>query len=375
MKPEIGYGLVGVSGFAEFCLEQYQTLEGLKPVAVWNRTPDKAARLAAQYGLRHHPNLEALVSDPEVHLVHVATIPSLHAVQAMAALAQGKHVLCEKPLAVSISEAEAMMALALDKHVLCGINFVMRYGPLWAPVNVLARERILGAPLRAEVVNCAGDSGLPANHWFWDENRSGGIFVEHGVHFFDLIASWFGAGGTVMSAECLYRPGTAFVEQVSCNVRYGEQTSAGFYHGFHQFDCLDRQQVRLIFERGELLLSGWVAGTLQLRAALNTVQRRRVEALFPTAQISQFSDASGLHRRRGREEGIDVALELTWADPRDSQTRYGAAIRDLMADLIEAIRNPGHVPRVGATEGLAALRQAVSARELWREASPTASPS
>jgi predicted dehydrogenase len=370
VKAKIGYALAGVSGFAKFCLQQYCMLEDLKLVAVWNRTPEKAARLGAQYGMRHHLTLEALVSDPEVDLVHVATIPSLHAVHAKAALERGKHVLCEKPLAVTANDAEALIALSAGQQVHCGINFVMRYSPLWLPVNTLARERLLGAPLRAEVVNCAGDSGLAAEHWFWDETRSGGIFVEHGVHFFDLIASWFGKDGTVTGADRLLRPGTALVDQVSCNVRYGEETSAGFYHGFSQFDCLDRQQVRLIFERGELVLSGWVAGTLNMRAALNQVQRQRVEELFPNAQISRFSDVSGLNHRRGREEQIDTAIELTWSDSRGGQTLYGAAIRDLIADLIEAMRSPAHVPRVSVHDGLAALRQAVAARKLSQETNP-----
>ncbi|MDQ3625337.1 MAG: Gfo/Idh/MocA family oxidoreductase [Verrucomicrobiota bacterium] len=370
MSSKVGYALAGVSKFGEFCLQQYRGMEDLELVAVWNRTAHKAAEIAAKYGLRHHPTLEALVSDPDVALVHVTTIPSLHAAHAMAALENGKHVLCEKPLATVAADAETMIALANIQRVRLGINFVMRYSPLWAPIKTLVLEQVLGAPLRAEVVNCAGDSGLPAEHWFWDETLSGGIFVEHGVHFFDLITTWFGDAGAVTAADRLRRPGTALIEQVSCNVRYHEQTSAGFYHGFHQFDCLDRQQVRLIFERGELLLSGWIAGELQMRAALEEAQRRRVEELFPDARIARLSDASGPSCRRGREERIDAAIHLTWSDPRDGQALYAAAIRDLMADFIAAIRNPAHVPRVNARDGVAALKLAVQALELSGKTSP-----
>jgi predicted dehydrogenase len=46
-------------------------------------------------------------------------------------------------------------------------------------------------------LNEAGDEGLGPEHWFWDRDTSGGIFVEHGVHFFDLVASWLGAGHVV----------------------------------------------------------------------------------------------------------------------------------------------------------------------------------
>jgi predicted dehydrogenase len=370
IKTKIGYALAGVSKFGEFCLEQYAEIDGLKPVAVWNRTPEKAAALAAKYRLRHHESLEALVADPEVQLVHVATIPALHAAHATVALRAGKHVLCEKPLATRSADAEAILALAEERQVQLGINFVMRYSPLWQPVEALVRERLLGAPLRAEVVNCAGDSGLPADHWFWDENQSGGIFIEHGVHFFDLIASWLGEGGIVTGADRLRRPGTSAIEQVSCNVRYGAETSAGFYHGFHQFDCLDRQQVRLIFERGELVLSGWVARKFELRAALPVAECDRVKALFPAAEITRFSDASGPSHHRGRDEMIDEALQLSWCDPRDGQKLYATAIRDLVTDFVTTIRDPAHVPRVCARDGLAALRQAGQAHEISKKTNP-----
>jgi predicted dehydrogenase len=366
----IRYALAGVSKFGEFCLEQYSGIPDLRPVAVWNRTPEKAAAIAAKYGLRHHETFEDLVSDSEVDLMHVATVPALHAANARAALERGKHVLCEKPLATNGADAEELIALAGKSGVQLGINFVMRYGPLWQPVKTLVEEKILGAPLRAEVVNCAGDSGLPEDHWFWDEGQSGGIFIEHGVHFFDLIASWFGAGGVVTGADRLARPGTAAIDQVSCNVRYGEQTSAGFYHGFHQFNCLDRQQVRLIFERGEILLSGWVAREMQLSAAVGKEERRRLEILFPNATIDRFSDAWGLNRRRGREEYIDSALQLSWRDPRDGQTLYAAAIRDLMGDFTATIHDASHLPRVTAKDGLAALEQAVQADQLSKRPHP-----
>lgn len=81
-------------------------------------------------------------------------------------------------------------------------------------------------------LNLASDE-LLAEHWFWDRSLSGGIFVEHGVHFFDLFEGWFGVG-RVESAQVGIRPGTAIEEHVNCTVRYGDATLVNFYHGFHQ---------------------------------------------------------------------------------------------------------------------------------------------
>jgi predicted dehydrogenase len=363
VPEKIGYALLGASKFGEFCLRSYATLTDCRLAAVWNRTPDKSARLAAKYGLKNHATLADVAGDPDIAVVHVVTIPSLHTEHIKLMLEAGKHVFSEKPLAVTVADAQAMIALANARGLRLGINFVMRYGPLWNPLKILMREALLGAPLRAEVVNCAGDSGLPADHWFWDEERSGGIFIEHGVHFFDLIASWFGAGGTITGASKYFRPGTAMVEQVHCDVRYGEQTSAGFYHGFHQLDCLDRQRIRLIFEYGEVTLLGWVAGEIEISFALDRARSERMSRLFPGARSTRVKNLSGVSRRRGREESLDGLIRMTWVDPRDDQALYAAAVRDAMSDFLLSVSDPGHTPRVTAHDGLAALRQATCARE------------
>ncbi|MDQ3622442.1 MAG: Gfo/Idh/MocA family oxidoreductase [Verrucomicrobiota bacterium] len=70
-------------------------------------------------------------------------------------------------------------------------------------------------------------------HWFWDREKSGGIFIEHGVHFFDLFEWWLGPG-KVLAAQQVQRPGSALIEHVSCTVLYRDSALVQFYHGFHQ---------------------------------------------------------------------------------------------------------------------------------------------
>ncbi len=130
------------------------------------------------------------------------------------------------------------------------------------------------------VVNRAGDAGLPPEHWFWDESISGGIFVEHGVHFFDLLHAWLGEQ-ELLDAWQLHRPQSQIIDQVGCDVRYGEQTTVDFYHGFHQPTPLDEQEVRLIFERGEVRLIGWIARELTLRAVMSRTHLEQLQAQMP----------------------------------------------------------------------------------------------
>jgi predicted dehydrogenase len=67
---------------------------------------------------------------------------------------------------------------------------MQRYNPLFGKVSRLVQSRVLGEVLHGSFENYGSDENLPVDHWFWDRSKSGGIFIEHGVHFFDLFAGW-----------------------------------------------------------------------------------------------------------------------------------------------------------------------------------------
>ncbi len=368
----IGYAVVGASKFADFCLDAYRPIEGLRPAAVWNRTPQRARTFAEQHGLTAYEALQDLVEDPNVQLVHIASTPAQHAEQAIAALRAGKHVLCEKPIATTGADAQRMIDAAAERDLRLGVNFVMRHGPLARAITRLIESNALGAPLRGVFTNLAGDSGLPPGHWFWDEAVSGGIFIEHGVHFFDLVRSWLGEA-TVVDAFRLRRPDTEdqIIDQVGATLRYGPQTTVAFYHGFHQSPHLDRQDFRLAFERGELTVEGWVAAELSIRAVLNEPQAEQIAIILPDAEIEVVRRLDGeTASRRGRVEPVDREVRITWRDTADKQTIYRRAVAALMEDMLEWVRDRRHPVRVTAQDGRAALALAREADRIARGATP-----
>ncbi|MHC4915685.1 MAG: Gfo/Idh/MocA family oxidoreductase [Planctomycetota bacterium] len=368
-EGQLGYALIGAGGFGDYCLSHFSAMKEIRPVAVWNRTAEKGRALAARHGIRFHGKLEDLLADTAVDVVHVVTTPDQHAPHALAALRAGKHVLVEKPLAVAVGDGEEMVRLAAEKGLRLAVNFMMRYGPLAVPVRELIAGGALGALLRGQLHNCAGDEGLVPGHWFWDTERSGGIFVEHGVHFFDLAAFWLG-GGMILDARSRRRPGSEVVDQVWCTAAYGEQSSFGFYHGFHQASRLDRQEIVLVFERGEVRLRGWVADRLEAVVLVEDHAYRELERLFPRARVEVIEDLSGrLVHRRWQEESMGRLLRLEWAAEGGRDDVYGGALRALLADLSAAVRDPGHGPLVSGREGLEALRLARRAEEMAAEGS------
>src|SRR5207253_235950 len=167
---------------------------------------------------------------------------------------------------LNLQEADEMIGLAQKKNLTVIANLMQRYNPVFDLIRQLVDSKLLGEFLHGYFENYASDEGLPPEHWFWDRSKSGGIFVEHGVHFFDLFSGWLGPG-RVVAAQRTLRPGTGFEEQVNCSVCYGNGAVVNFYHGFTQPKRMDRQE--LLFERGDVRLEEWVPVRARLHALVD----------------------------------------------------------------------------------------------------------
>ena len=112
MQP-VGWGMVGIGGIAATVGPVFATTAGARLVGVAARDPQRTAAFAARHGaVRSYETFEALLSDPEIEAVYLGTPNWLHAEQAIQALVAGKHVLVEKPMAISVADAERMVSAA-----------------------------------------------------------------------------------------------------------------------------------------------------------------------------------------------------------------------------------------------------------------------
>jgi predicted dehydrogenase len=247
-------------------------------------------------------------------------------------------------------------------------NLVQRYNPLYEPVQSIVQERLLGDPLHAYFENYAKDEPLGPNHWFWDRGKSGGIFVEHGVHFFDMFHGWLGEG-RVEAAQRVIRPGTDIEEQVQCTVRYGADVLANFYHGFHQPARLDRQELRLVFERGDIALHGWIPVGASVEAIVDRETRKRIEELFPDATMGVVDSYEGDEKRcsgRHKDMTVDEEIRLMTPEGIDKEKRYGEMINAMVQDQVAWIRDRSHERKITAENGRESLRIALEADRMAR---------
>ncbi len=128
MTTPIGFAVVGTGMIAEVHAQAIKDTPEACLVAVWSRSAEKRLEFAAQFGCRTADTLEALVTDPEIQAITVATPSGAHADVAVPFLEAGKAVLCEKPLEISLEAVDRMLAAASrGGGALAGI-FQMRLG-------------------------------------------------------------------------------------------------------------------------------------------------------------------------------------------------------------------------------------------------------
>ena len=114
-----GIAFLGAGDVSSLHAEGVRQCADAKLVGLWNRSPDRGAERAAQFGCKTYPSAEALVSDPEVDAVSVLTNLETHLQYALLAIRAGKHVLVEKPAGNSVQEIEQMKTAADKAGVLC----------------------------------------------------------------------------------------------------------------------------------------------------------------------------------------------------------------------------------------------------------------
>lgn len=362
----IGLGLIGCGAFGMFCLDSFSTMDEVRIAAVSDVLHEPADEFARKFGVRAYYDPRELIGCDGVDLVHIATPPSSHCEFVLAAARAGKHCLCEKPLAMNTEQADRMLSAAAEKNLIVPVNFILRHNPVTDAVKAILDSGVLGAPLSARLTNCAGDTRLDADHWFWDKELSGGIFVEHGVHFFDLYRYWFGPG-QVVSAHTEVRQGTSQEDRVTCEVRHESGTIASHYHGFDQISLMDRTDHRIVCETGDIRVSGWIPLTLRVDAAVDEEGAVRLGECAKGCSVETvevFSGGQGETSGRGKRRSVTRRIELTCTPREDKQAVYADSVRELLADQIAFLRDRSHPRRVAESNGRDALALAEAAVKL-----------
>jgi len=148
---------------------------------------------ATQFGAKTWASLEQALSDPAVQAVYVGTPVFLHASQTIQALRAGKHVLCEKPMAMNEAEARTMLSAAQQSGKLFGVAYYRRYYPKVQRVRQLLEAGAIGKPVFAELTNHMWFDGTGERNWLFDPAKAGGgPLLDIASHRIDVLNFLFG---------------------------------------------------------------------------------------------------------------------------------------------------------------------------------------
>ncbi len=165
-------------------------------VAISRARGDLCESLAKEIGARKwHRHWQALVDDAEIDAVYVATPPHVHAEQTIAAAGHGKHVLCEKPMAMNVAECERMIAACRATGVTLGVAYYRRFYPVVARVRAILASGDIGQPVWAQMNAFERFNPEPDHPRRWLLNRAiagGGPMMDFGCHRIEVLLHLFG---------------------------------------------------------------------------------------------------------------------------------------------------------------------------------------
>jgi predicted dehydrogenase len=196
MTQALRVGIIGTGWGALVHGPAYQIVDGYDLVAMCARNPERLAKAAETLGVQDTASdWESFVRRDDLDVISVAAPVELHHPMALAALAAGKHVLCEKPLALTAAQAEEMVEAAEISGRVTATCFELRWAPDRLPIWDLVRSGYLGTPYFSRLVQSASywhPSHKPQSAWMYDIAQGGGYLAGMLSHDIDWVCAMFG---------------------------------------------------------------------------------------------------------------------------------------------------------------------------------------
>ncbi len=186
----LGFGIVGCGKIAEFHARAIDAVDGAELVAVFDKAPGAARRLNDNWGCHDYSDIEEFLAHDGLDVVTIATPSGAHLEPAVAAANAGKHVICEKPLEITLERVDAMIRACAENDVLLSAILPLRYGDAVLAFREAVQQQRLGQVILADAYikiyrsQAYYDSGSWRGTWELD---GGGALMNQGIHYVDLL--------------------------------------------------------------------------------------------------------------------------------------------------------------------------------------------
>ncbi|MCE5315179.1 MAG: Gfo/Idh/MocA family oxidoreductase [Armatimonadota bacterium] len=356
MSESKGIGIIGYGGFGEFLHKAWDEMDEAHVAAVCDVDPARAPK----GGPKFYTNYADLLADADVDIVSIATPPSTHHDLSIQAMRAGKHVLIEKPLALTESDGLAIKQVAEETGRVATVNFVLRYNPIVEVLRDITQSEVFGKLRRVDLRNYAMQDTVPEGHWFWNPKVSGRILLEHGVHFFDL-ASWVIGAKAADTWSLGVERKKGMEDRVFAAVKYENDVVGTYWHSFSRPRELETTTFHFAYDLGEIEMVGWIPLELDIWGWTGDDGLDKLEDMLGEGQV--VVDPIESQKAHSSDMLYDVDYEINTVVELEEQKLdvYAENLRLIMADLIHSVDDPNHEMRVTIDDALEAVRVAQKA--------------
>ena len=199
MESHVGFGVVGAGLIAPFHLNAIRDSRGGKAIGVFDVARERASQVAEKFGIRAYSSLQEMLDDRSVHVICVATPNHLHRDIVLQAAGAGKHVLTEKPPAMSLTETDEMIAACDNAHVKFGCFVQCRVRKATQAMKAAVDSGRFGDLLHADayVKWYRPPEYYTSDGWRGQKRSGSGVTVAQGFHYIDLLQYLAGRALTV----------------------------------------------------------------------------------------------------------------------------------------------------------------------------------
>jgi len=193
----VRWGLIGCGDISrKRVAPALRVVENSQLVAVSRANTDLLDSCASEFGARRkHSDWRQLVRDEEIDAVYVATPVYLHVEQTIAAAESGKHILCEKPMALNVAECDKMIEACTANKVKLGVAYYRHFYPIVRRIKEVVQSGELGIPIVAQINAFEWFDPEPSNPRFWllkPEQSGGGPMFDFGCHRLEVLLDIMG---------------------------------------------------------------------------------------------------------------------------------------------------------------------------------------
>jgi len=253
---KLGWAIVGLGSLAiNQILPAFAASEKSKVVALVSGHPDKANKLALRYGVNtkniyNYENYDAIRDNPEVDIIYIVLPNSMHAEYTIRGAQAGKHVLCEKPMAISVTECQQMIDAAAKANRKLMIAYRCRYEPYNMEMIRIARAQEFGALkiIQTEVAFNIGDPG----QWRLKKAMSGGgSLMDIGIYGLNAARYISGEEPVEVNAMMFSTPGDPRFKEVEETINFQLRFPSGVLaNGISSYGAASRSHFRAIAADG-----------------------------------------------------------------------------------------------------------------------------